>query len=95
MQFWEVAPRSSVAYSAAEGHSLLEEHRPDVAILDISLGSATSDGIALLCHEQGTRVIYATGHTAERVSERASVALLVKPFSADQLAEALARAENS
>lgn len=89
---WETVGSASTEQG---GHELLSTHRPDLAILDIKLGSGTtSASIAAACRERGIKIIYITGYDAIEVSAREdAVTVLTKPFTDDELAAALAAAE--
>lgn len=87
---WSVA---GIAISAEEGRELLDAHEPAVAILDVSLGnSTTSAGIACACHRRNIPIIYITGYSAGYGPEGPFVAVLTKPFTSAEIAEALAAA---
>jgi two-component SAPR family response regulator len=86
---WETAGSAS---TEQEGHELLSTHCPDVAILNIKLGSTTSASIAAVCRERGIKIVYITGYDADSVAEEDAVRVLMKPFTQEDLAEALATA---
>lgn len=81
-----------IAYSVEEGHALLDAHQPALAILDIRLGRVTSASIASLCHQRGTQIIYITGY-ADIDQQGPPGAVLAKPFTSGEIAEALDHAE--
>jgi len=82
------------AGSVPEGRTAVAERKPDVLLLDIRMHD--SDGFALLesLPEPRPLVIFTTAfdHYAVRAFEANAVDYLLKPFRAERLAEALARA---
>ena len=82
------------AGSVPEARTAVSERKPDVLLLDIRMHD--SDGFALLesLPEPRPLVIFTTAfdHYAVRAFEANAVDYLLKPFRAERLAEALARA---
>jgi len=82
------------AGSVPEGRTAVNERKPDVLLLDVRMHD--SDGFALLesLPEPRPLVIFTTAfdHYAVRAFEANAVDYLLKPFRAERLAEALARA---
>jgi two-component system, LytTR family, response regulator len=81
------------AGSAAEARQMIAEHRPEVVLLDIQMPE--EDGFDLLASlDPRPAVIFVTAfdHYAVRAFEENAIDYLLKPFRAERLAEALARA---
>lgn len=86
-----------VAASAPEAVRLADATRPDLVLMDVRLAGGT-DGVdaAIEIHRRhGVPVVFLTAHsdpaTLERVRSANPRAILAKPYSRSQLAEALAR----
>jgi len=80
------------AYSEAAGLALLERCNPDLALLDVNLGSGNSLGVAMACQSRGIPVVFVTGYADSDIPRSvAGAPVLSKPFTADDLARALAR----
>jgi two-component SAPR family response regulator len=45
-----------------------------------------------VCRERGIKIVYITGYDADSVAEEDAVRVLMKPFTQEDLAEALAAA---
>ena len=89
---------TGIAATAEAALRSAAEHRPDVALMDITL-SGSADGIAAarsLKDRFGIPTLFATAHADSATKKRAETATpigyLVKPFSPAQLENALARA---
>lgn len=69
----------------------LSNNSVDFAMLDVNLGSETSDPIATQLSEQGTPFLFATGHEdiPEVASPFAKATVIQKPYTAHTIAEAL------
>jgi CheY-like chemotaxis protein len=81
------------AHNEANAFQLLNGSRPHVALLDINLGLTTSLAVASTCKDRGIFVIFTTGYTARDVPRQCGNApILAKPFSTQELEQALARA---
>jgi len=83
-----------LAASVAEALRLLEQARPDVALLDYRLAhNETSEPVAAALAARGVPFVLATGMTAEQlpVAMRSGV-LLIKPYLSAELSKALVRA---
>ncbi|MEZ5669740.1 MAG: response regulator [Alphaproteobacteria bacterium] len=83
------------ARSAAEARRLVQQHEPDVALMDIQLAGA-ADGVDAaidLFRTFGVRSIFVTAHSDRLTRERAAAARplswVAKPYSDDQLLRAL------
>lgn len=84
-----------IAATAQEAIELAKMFRPDLALVDISLGGR-DDGVQLasaLCRDHGMYVLFVSGHFDEHRAEIASVkhalGFIIKPFSREQLQMAL------
>ncbi len=77
--------------SADEALKCLASDPPDVAILDVNLGSKTSFPVAKELQRLGVPFIFATGYSneVEFPRELRSVPLVGKPYCADTMKEAL------
>lgn len=83
-----------LAASVAEALRLLEQARPDVALLDYRLAhNETSEPVAAALAARGVPFVLATGMAAEQlpVAMRSGV-LLIKPYLSAELSKALVRA---
>jgi len=77
------------ALNVADGVALAESEELDAALIDINLGGTRSDAVVAVLERRGIPVIYTTGYTkASAPPDGAKV--LEKPYSADDLARALA-----
>ena len=80
------------AASVAEATALAAEGGFDVAMLDINLNGETSLPVAAMLHAAGARFVFTTGYgSAGPGDEFAGVEVVKKPYSAADLAAALAR----
>lgn len=87
---WELAGSASTVESAL---CLLASCTPAVAILDIGLGSRTSAAVARECRAKGTAIVFATGHSADRLpAEFEAAEVVIKPILTEDLRDALERA---
>jgi len=83
-----------LAASVAEALRLLEQARPEVALLDYRLAhNETSEPVAAALAARGVPFVLATGMAAEQlpVAMRSGV-LLIKPYLSAELSKALVRA---
>ena len=73
----------------------IDEALPDYAVLDYNLGDESSEPVARALAAAGVPFCFATGYgdALERMSERPPCGVLTKPYSTQDIAEALARAE--
>ncbi|MFD1332818.1 HWE histidine kinase domain-containing protein [Methylopila musalis] len=87
-------PFLSTSGSADEALRKLELFRPDVAVLDVNLGAGTSIPVAEALARLGVPFIFATGYGDRSMipAAFASVTVVRKPYDADSLIAALARA---
>lgn len=83
----------AVQLSGSVGDALksIELNRPDIAILDVNLGSTTSFPVARELQRLGIPFIFATGYgnEVEFPPELNSVPLVAKPYCMDRIREAL------
>ncbi len=82
---------AGTAGSAAEGLRLLDQLKPDAAILDVNLGEGTSEPVADALIARGIPFMFATGYgDAGAIPERfAEVRTVRKPYSADTIIQQL------
>lgn len=82
-----------VATSTRELLSLGEQHKPDIAIIDVRLadGSSGINAAIELCERMRVGILFATGHAQQVVYPPAPIgeACLLKPFTGPELIEAL------
>lgn len=72
--------------------ALVRNDRPDLAVLDINLGSETSFDIGRQLLADGVPVLFATGYDASVIpSDLSAAAYLTKPLSTKSLISLLAR----
>jgi CheY-like chemotaxis protein len=83
----------AVASTSAQARAVLARGTVDGAVLDFNLGGETSIGIADALLEASIPFVFATGYGDQiDLPERfAEVAVIRKPYTADDLAEAVAR----
>ena len=83
---------AGVAAGAGEATAIIDSQVLDAAILDVNLGSGTSYDIARILRRQGVPFVFATGYGSVGVPpEFAGVPFLTKPFTEDELAQALGK----
>ncbi|MEZ5669739.1 MAG: response regulator [Alphaproteobacteria bacterium] len=73
-----------------EARGIVEANRPDVAVLDVDLGGATSFDLALLLQRQRIPFVFCSGMTTELPEALKGVPVVAKPFVKDELAAHLA-----
>jgi CheY-like chemotaxis protein len=80
------------AHTEADAFILLKSRQPDLALLDIHLGLATSLAVADACRDRGIPVIFITGYTARDIpSLCGNDPILPKPFTLEDMASAFRR----
>ncbi len=90
--------RVLTAYTGAEGLSLVEEHGPDVVVLDLQLPDRSGLEVfrEIKCRDAKRPVIFLTAHgtteTAIEAMKQGAFDYLVKPVALDRLSQLLARA---
>jgi DNA-binding NtrC family response regulator len=95
---WYLSQRGYEVYAASsadEAFTFLQEHRVDIALLDIKLGGR--DGLSLLeqiaAHAPGLRVImmtaYPTVGSIKQAFDKGASRYLTKPVDLQELADAL------
>jgi len=88
----EGAHLSGPASTAADAHRLAVERELDLAVVDINLKGEMAYDLIDELHDQGVRVVVATGYAVmPRLSEKVA-AVLQKPFNGPALLAALRRA---
>jgi CheY-like chemotaxis protein len=72
---------------------LIAAHPIAFALLDIDLGDETSEAIAAALRARGTPFLFASGYDdfPEIAAELADVPVVAKPYTAGDIAEAIAR----
>ena len=81
----------ATAHSVQTALQAMDEHEPDVAILDINLAGAASFPIADELGRRGIPYLFASGYGRAALPVRHADAVLVrKPFGRQELADALA-----
>lgn len=81
------------AETAGRALAILEQQRPEFALLDIELGDADSFAVAKRATELGIRYAFTTGHGDNRSfpSDFANVPLVQKPYGIDSLRRIVCR----
>lgn len=70
------------AISCAAGLEILHRERPDIAFIDVHLGSETCQAVVEECQLQGIRMVICSGEMAEYLPAYcAGQPVLTKPFS--------------
>jgi CheY-like chemotaxis protein len=83
---------SGPAATIVDALRLATEKRPDLAVVDINLKGEMAYGLIDQLHDQGVRIVVATGYAVlPRLTEKV-VAVLQKPFNGPALLAALRRA---
>ena len=73
-------------HTVAESLAILADNAVDAAVLDVNLGSESSEPVADRLSETGTPFLYLSGHDAKRLPERHRERPLVsKPFLEHEL----------
>ena len=88
-------PRYDLAFATngAEAMEQLEQHRPDVAVLDVNLAGEPAYPVARRLAAAAVPFMFATGYGASGVHpEWADRPVIQKPFESEMLAAALASA---
>jgi CheY-like chemotaxis protein len=80
-----IGPASNIA----EGVTLAQRGEFDVAVLDININGLRSDPIAHALDLRGKLYMFATGYGSAGVPESHCRHVIQKPYTLDQLAEAL------
>lgn len=84
---WQVL---ATAASIAAAREALQGRRPDVALLDVNLGSETSFDLARQCRAEGIAVVFLTGECGHaRPQDLRDVPICAKPVAYDRLAMTL------
>lgn len=79
-----------VAHTEEQAFDLLAAKDPDLAILDVQLGTETSFGIAAFCHDKDIPVIFSSAYDLGHLRHLSDGhPFLTKPVSAEALAAAV------
>lgn len=82
-----------ICTTIAEAEQAIADRRFDCAVLDVCVGGALSFPIADRLAEQGIPFVFGTASLRDEFPDRHSgIALLSKPFSNEELAEAVRKA---
>lgn len=79
------------ALNIAQGVSMAETEEADAALVDVNLDGTRSDAVVDVLARRGIPVIYATGYGKVAADGNCGT-VLKKPYTADALARALAKA---
>lgn len=84
-----------VCSSVRSALQIIADHPIAFALLDIDLGSETSEEIAAVLREKGTPFIFASGYNEfpELAEELTDVPVVTKPYTASDIAAAIAGLE--
>ena len=78
------------ANSIASAMALLDGNEPDVALLDVNLGRSDVFGVANELANRNTKLIFLTGHTAQKLPEaHRHRPLVAKPYLPHVLLQAV------
>ena len=81
------------ANSTAAAMALLDGNEPDVALLDVNLGRSDVFGVANALADRKTKLIFLTGHTAQKLPEaHRHRPLVAKPYLPHVLLQAVRQA---
>jgi DNA-binding NtrC family response regulator len=83
------------AANVREAMALFEQHRPDVAIVDVNLEQELATDLIADLSGRGVRIVVATGYSFPPLQADTYKALLQKPFGADDLLNAIRLATGS
>jgi DNA-binding response OmpR family regulator len=83
---------SGPAATAVDAGRLATEHKPELAVVDINLKGEMAYDLIDQLHDQGVRIVVASGYAVlPRLTEKVA-AVLQKPFNGPELLAALRRA---
>jgi CheY-like chemotaxis protein len=81
------------ANSTAAAMALLDGNEPDVALLDVNLGRSDVFGVANALADRKTKLIFLTGHTAQKLPQaHRHRPLVAKPYLPHVLLQAVRQA---
>ena len=91
------ADHVAIAKSVAEAEEEIAAGKVKLAILDVSLGSETSEGLADTLAAAGTPFLFSTGYGEATgfLTRFSDVPVLRKPFNSRQLQDAIGKALGS
>ncbi len=78
------------ATTIGKGLELAGDHAPDAALLDMNIRGEPVEPIATLLRERSVPIVFASGYGRAGQVRRPHEAVLEKPFTVEQLSEALA-----
>lgn len=83
-------PRVLHAKDLCEAEELTHTSIPDIALLDVHLGMATTIDLAIWLAESGTHIVFTSSYSREELGDRlGDFAFLPKPFTETELSNAL------
>jgi two-component system, response regulator PdtaR len=80
---------SGPASTTREARRLVAAHMPSVAIVDVNLKREMACDLIAELHEKGIQVIVISGYAVPPIPKKMAAAILQKPFSAEDLVNAL------
>ena len=83
---------SGPAGKAADAHRLADEHKPELAVVDINLKGEMAYALIDELHDRGVRVVAISGYAVLPRLTAKVAAVLQKPFNAPELLASLRRA---
>ncbi|MBL8521104.1 MAG: response regulator transcription factor [Betaproteobacteria bacterium] len=96
---WPELEVVALGHSGGEALSLIAEHAPDIAFLDIRMPGLTGLDVArqVAGGESAPRIVFITAYDQHAIEafEARAVDYLLKPMRAERLAETVARLQNS
>ena len=78
--------------TVADAERLVADQKPDLAVIDINLQGAMAYALIDHLHDQGVRLVIATGYAVLPQAMEKIAVMLEKPFNGPQLLAALRRA---
>lgn len=84
----------TIAGSCAQALALLRDRPPDMALVDINLGTESSEPVTRALHELGIAYVMSTGY-GPRAQTPEDIIVLNKPYRPAEVLDALLRAWNA
>ena len=84
-----------IARTVEKAVELIEQHKPDVAILDIRLadGGLGTEIPARLKYPGQMGILYASGHDLSKLTKESGTAVIMKPYRPDDILRAVSIVE--